>query len=242
MQEGPPLSCLLALFEETAAGGFCGPIDPVALARAEAAFSAVAQWPPFPQAQLSSIVEETLDGLVIRLVIFFYGPILVLTVLAIWLMVGAGWFGWVVGLILTLVIIVILYAFTIFLRISLANFADAIVAELEEVTTQYRAAIVDAIPRLPRAFLAGICAYVNEEWICPPTQDDPDAAHHDLDATQRDLLIDVDPASSQPPNLPSPPSTLGYQDPLYVQPFTRSLQHNGKRPPRKPCCGGRRIN
>lgn len=100
---------------------------------------------------------------------YLYSPIMLLSLVIIWLGVGFGWFNWVVGLFLSLLAFVILYGFSIAYRIH----AKSWLREQYQVNTAYinnlQKQYENSIAYWNQGLYASACAIMSDSddfWKC----------------------------------------------------------------------------
>ena len=108
-------------------------------------------------------------------------PIFILSLIAIWLMVGFSWFNWIVGLYLTVLTFVVLYAFAIFYRIHASDYLYNQNKKLQNDATNAQKNFENSIAYWPQGMFAVACAvtstgttgWVCNEPACPPCSGGP---------------------------------------------------------------------
>lgn len=106
---------------------------------------------------------------------YMFFPIFLLSIIAIWLMVGFGWLNWVIGLFLTVISFVVLYGFSVIYRVQVQNSLTSFTDESQQL--QQESNFEDSIAYWPQGLFAVACAVTatggtgwtcNESYNCPP--------------------------------------------------------------------------
>lgn len=108
---------------------------------------------------------------------YIFFPTFVLAMLAVWLMVGFGWFDWMAGLFLSVLIFFILYSFSLFYRIQAHNFLTNQNHLFQNEAVISQSNFEDSIAYFPQGLFAVACAVTSDGdgWVCndPPDPNGP---------------------------------------------------------------------
>ena len=152
----------------------------------KAAYKAFTDVTGYRPADLNSIFD-TVDDEFVALVNFnafyMFAPTMVLVLIIVWLMVGFRLINWVIGLFLTVLVIVILYGFSILYRIHFQSYLNSRTAEIQNQATLAQNSFENSIAYWPQGMFASACAVTcddsgdcwscNETNNCPPCTNEP---------------------------------------------------------------------
>lgn len=164
----PPISCLIDFLSSNI--GCDGAIDKQKIRRFLDTYKRSAGIPDIPRKQILIYFEGILESMISRSIVFTYTPLFFIFLIAIWLMVIVGWFSWLAGLMLTVGLIVVLYAFGISYRISVQTAVQERLAEINDVLKDYFDEIDNSVVRTPHAFLSAMCEATGNDWRCDPVR------------------------------------------------------------------------
>lgn len=101
---------------------------------------------------------------------YIFFPIFLLSMIAIWLMVGFGWINWIPGLFLSGLVFVILYGFSILYRIHARNFLDNQNQQLQQDANDAQKNFENSVAYFPQGLFAVACAVTatgtTGDWKC----------------------------------------------------------------------------
>lgn len=119
--------------------------------------------PQFPSGLAAYDIEQFLIGLTNRIISYQYLPFVIIIIIAIWLMVAAGWITIVTGIILTIVFLAIIYFFFVSFRVSVKSFVEDYVSTVSAGVDAYRTGLLNAIERIPYVIGYAACLLVGAE-------------------------------------------------------------------------------
>ena len=104
--------------------------------------------------------------------------VVIVVLIIIWMMVGFHWINWVIGLFFTVLVIVILYGFSILYRIHFQNYLRSRNKVIQNQSTIAQQSFENSIAYWPQGLFAAACAVTcdgttgcwscNENDDCPP--------------------------------------------------------------------------
>lgn len=193
MFETPPFSCFLSLLSGQYSE--CGTVIPPALRKAayDAFVSITGYTSPDVSDFLRNLNEQQLTIAAYN-AFYIFVPILILTIIGIWLMVGFNWFDWPIGVFLTVIAVVILYGSSILYRLSLKAFIESKNRELTEGATGFNTSFADSLAYWPQGFAAAACAVTREggtggTWVCNDNPTCPGCPPRPLQSTSNKIKI-----------------------------------------------------
>ena len=106
---------------------------------------------------------------------YIFFPLFLLSVVAIWLMVGFSWFDWAVGMFLMGLIFIVLYGFSILYRMHAQSYLNDQNTILQNDATNAQNNFENSVAYWPQGLFATACAVTaptgGTGWICNETQD-----------------------------------------------------------------------
>lgn len=170
LSTNPPLSCVIKFLEDVIIEtSKCGTLDPTKLKMAIEKFKNVTEWPPFPVETIISEIRAITNRLSLRITITLLLPLLIVSLIIVWLMVLAKWITPVLGLIFTIGLIVIFYAVGVIYMITISNMITTLLTPLIETIKTYIQEVEKSLPKVPQGILEGACAYNSIDWECGNT-------------------------------------------------------------------------
>lgn len=101
---------------------------------------------------------------------YLFFPIFLLAMIVIWLMVGFGWFNWVVGLFLSGLVFIVLYGFSMLYRIHAHTFINDQNQQLQQDVSDAQNNFENSIAYWPQGLFAAACAVTAtggaSGWTC----------------------------------------------------------------------------
>lgn len=141
-------------------------------------FNEITGYQPANLNMIFDTVDDNLTALVNYNAFYMFAPTMILLLIIIWLMVGFRWINWVVGLFITVLIIVILYTFSILYRIQLQNYFRSRNNVIQNQSNIAQESFENSIAYWPQGLFAAACAVTcdgttdcwscNENNNCPP--------------------------------------------------------------------------
>lgn len=158
----PPLSCMLNLARS--------PCDEIPEDRRRAAYNAFTSVTRLQPVQLdtffSQVTEEQRQVLNFN-AFYIYFPLFVVIIIGLWLMVGFNWISWPVGLFLSVLMFIILYAFSILYRIQVYNVLSNQDSIWQTNATNIQSNLANSVAYLPQGLFAASCAVTGDDsWSC----------------------------------------------------------------------------
>lgn len=142
------------------------------------AFSDVTGYKPADLNKIFNTINDDFESLVKFNVFYMFMPVLILLLIIIWLMVGFRWMDWPLGLFFTVLVIVILYGFSIVYRIHFQSWIDSRNTTIQNQATIAQKSFENSIAYWPQGLFAAACAVTcdgttgcwtcNENNNCPP--------------------------------------------------------------------------
>lgn len=171
-----PISCMIDLI--TGPDSDCGAI--ITREQRQAAFDAFTHVTgltlPDPNVTFD-MISNTQDQLLNINAFYIFFPTFLLSLLAIWLMVGVGWVIWPVGLFLSVLIFIILYGFSVLYRIQAQNFLLTQEQGLHDTALTNQANFQNSVALWPQGLFAVACAVTSTggtAWTCNNAGDPAD--------------------------------------------------------------------
>ena len=168
----PPISCMLNLL--TGPYSQCGSrIPDDKLKAAYDAFTEITGYKPVDLGQIFNQLNEEQKTILAFSTLYIFMPIFIIILIAIWLMVGFGWFNWIVGIFLTVSAIVIMYIFIIAYRIHIENFLNSQTDQLEKDTRNAQDNFQNSVAYWPQGLFGIACAITatgTTGWQCNESQ------------------------------------------------------------------------
>lgn len=166
--QNKPMSCMIDLLNN-----YCGKTIPAAK-RQEAfkAFSEVTGYKPADLNTIFTTFDDNLRALVNFNAFYMFAPTLILLLIIIWMMVGFKWMNWVLGLFFTVLVIVILYGFSIGYRVHFITYLDSRTQTIENATVEAQNSFENSIAYWPQGLFSAACAVTCDDgncWSCRPT-------------------------------------------------------------------------
>jgi len=171
-----PFSCMIDLINNYAD---CD--QDISQSKRVAAYQAFSDVTGYRPANLNTIfdtINGDFEGLVNFNAFYMFAPTLILALIIIWLMVGFRWIDWPVGLFFTVLVIVILYGFSILYRIHFQNWIKSRNTTVQNQATIAQKSFENSIAYWPQGLFAAACAVTcdgttgcwtcNENNNCPP--------------------------------------------------------------------------
>lgn len=186
-----PFSCMIDLL--TGEFSNCGAVIPPEKRQAALqAFTSVTGLRPVDLVKSFDVLNNNMKTMLSFNAFYIFMPILLLSIIVIWLMVGFGWITWVVGLFATALVIIVLYGFALLYRIHTENWlnsqSDVLQRDLQEAQINYQ----NSVAYFPQGLYAIACAITaatgTTGWTCntPPTEEVE--ASHLTDETIEEIL------------------------------------------------------
>ena len=88
-------------------------------------FTEITGYKPIDLNHVFNDLNEEQKTILIFNAFYIFMPMLIIILIAIWLMVGFGWFNWVIGIFLTVSAILIIYIFSVVYRIHVQNYLNS---------------------------------------------------------------------------------------------------------------------
>jgi len=171
-----PFSCMVDLINNYSS---CD--EDIPQSKRNAAYKAFSEVTGYRPANLNTIfdtVEDEFNALVNFNAFYMFAPTMVLLLIIIWLMVGFHWINWVIGLFFTVLVIVILYGFSILYRIHFQSYLRSRNKVIQNQATISQQSFENSIAYWPQGLFAAACAVTcdgttgcwscNENDDCPP--------------------------------------------------------------------------
>ena len=114
---------------------------------------------------------------------YMFFPLFLLAMIIIWLMVGFGWFNWIVGLFLSGLVFIILYGFSMLYRIHARNYIYNQNQQFQRDATDSQNNFENSIALWPQGLFAAACAVTatgGNGWRCNETNDCPDCPSNSI--------------------------------------------------------------
>ena len=171
-----PFSCMIDLIS----GPYSNCDEDIPQNKRQAAYNAfvdVTGYKPVDLTKAFSTINNDFNTLVNFNAFYMFFPTLILLLIIIWLMVGFSWINWVIGLFFTVLVIVILYGFSILYRIHVQNYIRNQGRTLENEVNAAQKNLENSIPYWPQGLFAVACAitctggtgcWSCNERVCPP--------------------------------------------------------------------------
>ena len=163
-------------------------------------FKQEANLPDLPLEYLQQEIKDTLSGLSANLVMFNILPWLSILLIGVWLMVIAGWFGWVIGLFLTFGIIIIVYISLLILRQSMKSRIVNAFERMKQRFWMYIQSLKSSGGKLGGAVSSAACAYAGPKPIVPVVPSPVDAGPSGVSGASEQTASNT----GQPINRPPP--------------------------------------
>lgn len=171
----PPLSCMIDLV--TGPSSDCGTEIPPD--RRQAAFDTFSNITGFRPANLgfifNQVTHEQRELLNIQTFYMFF-PLFILSLLAIWLLVGFGWMSWPIGLFLSALVFLIIYGFSLLYRMQANNFLDNQDTIWENEVVNVQDNFEDTVAYWPQGLFGVACSVTSTGgtgWVCNNGDDCP---------------------------------------------------------------------
>jgi hypothetical protein len=163
-----PISCMLELL--TGSYSECGSNIPNDKRQAAYnAFVEITGYKPVDWNHLFNDINEDQKTILVFNSFYIFVPILIIILIAIWMMVGFGWFNWVIGLYLTISAILILYMFSIIYRIHVQTYLDSKLSQRESDINDSQHNFENSVAYWPQGLFGVACAVTatgSTGWIC----------------------------------------------------------------------------
>ena len=175
-----PISCMIDLIDRYMN---CGQeISQDKKVAAFEAFSDITGYEPIDVNTSLNTLRNDFDKVISYTIFYTYVPIGFLLFLGIWLSVIAGWINWVIALILTIVLVMVLYIFSILFRSQINTILNNDFNALNTSATNAQKSFQDSIALLPQALFGVACAVTCESgekcWLCNEVSCPTCDAHH----------------------------------------------------------------
>ena len=171
-----PFSCMIDLINN-----YSNCYQDIPLAKRKAAYQAFSEVTGYRPANLNNMfdtINSDFETLVNFNSFYMFAPTLILLLILIWLMVGFRWINWVLGLFFTVLVIVILYGFSILYRIHFQNWIRSRNTTIQNEATAAQKSFENSIAYWPQGLFAASCAVTcdgttgcwtcNDNSNCPP--------------------------------------------------------------------------
>jgi hypothetical protein len=120
--------------------------------------------PTLPSALLATETQNFITAFTNRIIAYEYLPLLLITILCVWLIVAAGWISIFSGFILTIIFLAIVYFFYISFKVSIQAYVSNFVNTSNSAIEDYRDGVKNAIKRLPATIGLAICLLVGSTY------------------------------------------------------------------------------
>lgn len=169
-----PVSCMLDLV--TGPYSKCGSSIPDDKKQAAYdAFSEITGYRPIDLNHIFDNLNEEQKTILAFNSFYIFVPLLIILLIAVWLMVGFGWFNWVIGIYLTISAILVIYIFSVAYRLHVQNFLDSRVNQVKSDADAAQNNFQNSIAYWPQGLFAAACAVMatgTTGWRC---NDSPDS-------------------------------------------------------------------
>lgn len=171
----PPISCMVNLVT----GPLADCDSEIPSDRRQAAYNAFSQVTGYRPIDLNRAFQNITaqeKQLLNFTALYIFLPMFLLSLIAIWLMVGFGWINWVIGLFLSVVVFIIIYGFSIAYRLHAQNFIATNGGQLERDAEAAQMNFQNSIAYWPQGLFAVACAVTatgGTGWSCNPVLDCP---------------------------------------------------------------------
>lgn len=167
-----PISCMLDLITNHM---YCGQeFTQQQMTNAYNTYVDVTGFKPFNLPNAFKTLNNQTNAMISFNAFYIYGPIALLMIIVVWLLAGFQWINWVVALYFTILIIVVLYGFSIAYRIHAQSNMNKRFTTLETEAHTSQQAYENSISKIPNAMLAVACSLTASGgtgyWECNPEE------------------------------------------------------------------------
>lgn len=133
------------------------------------AFSEVTGYKPINLSNSFNTISSTNKTIVNFTASYIFAPVFIVIIIAVWIMVGFGWFNWAIGIYLTGLAFIILYGFSILYRLHTDSFIDSQNTKLQNDAVNAQQNFANSIAYWPQGLFA-VASAVNSTgstgWLC----------------------------------------------------------------------------
>lgn len=172
----PPFNCMIDLIQNYSN---CG--EDIPKPKREAAFKVFSDVTGYKSIDIGSIFtsfNRDISALFNLNAFYMFVPVMILFLIIIWLMVGFRWMNWVLGLFFTVLVIVVLYGFSILYRVTIENYVRSHTPLVQNELNAFQENFENSIAYWPQGLFAAACAVTcngstgcwacNRSPVCPP--------------------------------------------------------------------------